>query len=167
LNPASDADLLMLLAPSARAGLLLLLLGAAAWIDCREMRVPNWLTAGGMAAGVALNTFGAQAVGVMPALGGLASGLLLLLPLYALRVLGAGDVKLLAMTGAFLGVPAFFPALLAISIAAGACALLLVLMRRVPSLQYSAFPRAVRMPYAPSVLVGTAAFLAIQQVSLA
>lgn len=156
---ASHADSLLLLATSPRTGVLLVLLALAAWIDCREMRIPNWLTAGGMAAGLAINAFGAQAVG---ALGGLASGLLLLMPLHALRVLGAGDVKLLAMTGAFLGLPELFPALLSIFIVAGACALL-ILVHRTPRADQGVLPRAVRMPYAPSVLVGTAAFLVAKQ----
>lgn len=89
------------------------LLGAAVWHDLRSRRIPNRLVWTGMLAGVALQTalpagaglysapFGALGLGA--ALAGLALGLALLLPMYALGALGAGDVKLLAMTGVFLG----------------------------------------------------------------
>ncbi len=43
------------------------------------------------------------ALGLWKALAGLGLGLLIMLPLYMLRALGAGDVKLMAMVGAFLG----------------------------------------------------------------
>ena len=44
----------------------------------------------------------------------LAAGQTVLLPLYVMRVLGAGDVKLVAMVGAFLGLPETVPALLCV-----------------------------------------------------
>lgn len=84
-------------------GLLLALLGLAAWQDVRHYRIPNLLTFGG--AGLAL-VFSAVLPGgqgwAMSLLGWL-TGLLFLLPLFALRAMGAGDVKLLAMAGAFTG----------------------------------------------------------------
>lgn len=83
---------------------LLLLLLIAAVIDVRTMRIPNWLTFGGAA--LALG-WSAAVTGTDPgwgaALGGLGIGLLLTLPLHVFGGLGAGDVKLMAMTGAFLG----------------------------------------------------------------
>jgi prepilin peptidase CpaA len=45
-------------------------------------------------------------IGPGTALGGMAAGLVLLLPMHLLRVMGAGDVKLMAAVGAFVGFPA-------------------------------------------------------------
>lgn len=93
--------------------LLCALLGAAVWHDVRARRIPNAVVFPGMLAALALHVllpagqglFGAQPGGLGPwqALGGLGLGLALLLPMYALRLMGAGDVKLLAMVGAFVG----------------------------------------------------------------
>lgn len=54
---------------------------------------------------------------------GWVTGLALLLPLYLLRIMGAGDVKLMAMTGAFLGPQATVGALLCVLLAGGVLAL--------------------------------------------
>ncbi len=93
--------------------LLLALLAAAVWHDVRARRIPNAVVFPGALAALALHAllpagaglFGAQpgGLGILSALGGLAIGLAVLLPLYALRLMGAGDVKLLAMVGAFVG----------------------------------------------------------------
>lgn len=90
------------------------LLALAVWNDLRTRRIPNALVFGGALLGLLLNALypaGAGLLALQPfggigllwALAGLATGLLLLLPMYALRALGAGDVKLMAMLGAFLG----------------------------------------------------------------
>jgi prepilin peptidase CpaA len=90
-----------------------LLLALAVWHDLRTRRIPNALVFGGAVVGLLLNSFvpsGAGlfvqpfgGIGFWSALAGLAVGLGLLLPMYALRALGAGDVKLMAMVGAFVG----------------------------------------------------------------
>lgn len=93
--------------------LLLALLGAAVWHDVRARRIPNAIVFPGMLAAFALHAllpagqglFGADpgSLGLLQSLGGWGLGLALLLPMYALRLMGAGDVKLLAMVGAFVG----------------------------------------------------------------
>jgi prepilin peptidase CpaA len=52
-----------------------------------------------------------------------------------MRVLGAGDVKLMGMVGAFLGLPETLPALLCVFLAGGLAALAFVVVHRsVPQL---------------------------------
>jgi prepilin peptidase CpaA len=84
--------------------------------DLRSRRIPNALVASGIALGLFIQTVApeggglfshlAGGLGFVPALLGGLVGLGLFLPLYALRALGAGDVKLLAMVGVWLGAPA-------------------------------------------------------------
>jgi len=73
----------------------------AAVIDGFELKVPNWVTFPFIASGwiYSVAAFGWE--GVYWSLAGTAVGLLLLLPLYAIGGMGAGDVKLLAGVGAW------------------------------------------------------------------
>lgn len=121
-----------------RIAALVMLLAVAATIDARTLRIPNWLTAGGAAIGVVL----AAAVpwqwlgpvwalqGLLWSLGGLAAALAILLPLYALRVMGAGDVKLVAMVGAFVGLQQIVQVVLCIFVAGGLLAVAFALRHR-------------------------------------
>ena len=76
---------------------------AAACFDLRSRRIPNWLTFGSLLMGVALNSWQSGWAGTQAAVVGAALGFGLLLPFYALRAVGAGDVKLLAALGALVG----------------------------------------------------------------
>ena len=75
----------------------------AAIIDGRSLRVPNWLTYHFLVGGLIF----AFARGGSPlffySLAGASVGLLSLLPLYAIGGMGAGDVKLMAGLGAWIG----------------------------------------------------------------
>lgn len=90
-------------------GIQLLILGAvviaAAVVDVRSRRIPNALILAGAAVGVAWQTVYPALVGggIGFALEGMGVGLAIMLPLYLLRAMGAGDVKLMAMVGTFLG----------------------------------------------------------------
>lgn len=75
----------------------------AAWIDGRELRVPNWITFPMVLTGLAYNTFDDGMSGLGFGLLGMVTGLLCLLPLYSVGGMGAGDVKLMAGMGAWLG----------------------------------------------------------------
>jgi prepilin peptidase CpaA len=85
-----------------KLGAFLALLAAAAILDLRDRRLPNALTVGGVAAGVLLD---AALVRGLPsaALVGAALGVGVGFPLFALGAVGAGDAKLFAAVGAFLG----------------------------------------------------------------
>ncbi|MDC8758029.1 A24 family peptidase [Janthinobacterium fluminis] len=117
--------------------LLCALLAAAVWHDLRSRRIPNRLVFPGALAALALHTllpaggglFGAPFGGLGPlaALAGMALGLAALLPMYMLRAMGAGDVKLLAMVGAFLGPHAIVGAALGSVLAGGVLALAVAL----------------------------------------
>lgn len=80
------------------------LLLTAAYYDVRWRRIPNWLTAGGVLCGVALNAvIGPPAGGLKFALLGFAAGFGFYFFLYVLHAMGAGDVKLMAAVGALVG----------------------------------------------------------------
>ncbi|ABB75653.1 prepilin peptidase CpaA [Nitrosospira multiformis ATCC 25196] len=112
-------------------GFLLLLLLAAAWSDIRSRRIPNSLVFPGAIIGVLLHALLPQeagGLGVLGSLAGLGTGLALLLPLYLLRAMGAGDVKLMAMVGAFLGAQETVGALVCVLLAGGVLALAAALL---------------------------------------
>lgn len=118
-------ELLAMLVLDPRTAVLFALLVIASVSDYRSYRIPNWLTFGGAAFALVYKT----TIAVSPpsafllAFGGLFLGFLIMLPPYALGVMGAGDVKLMAMVGAFLGIDETFNAVLFAFIAGGAGAL--------------------------------------------
>ena len=79
------------------------LLMAAVYCDVRRHRIPNTLTLAGLSAGIVLETASGGVHGLGVACVGAAFGLACFFPLYLLRGMGAGDVKLLAALGTFLG----------------------------------------------------------------
>lgn len=103
--------------------ILMSMLFIACWQDFHNYRINNKLILIGALLGVVLNTFLSAETGLIDSTAGLGLGLLLLLPLYLLRFMGAGDVKLLAMTGAFVGSHDIFWVFLYTLIAGGLLAL--------------------------------------------
>ncbi|HXP86382.1 MAG TPA: prepilin peptidase [Bryobacteraceae bacterium] len=85
-----------------RALLVVLTVTAAAY-DWKYRIIPNWLVLAGVIAGLAVNTWMGGLSGLWLALSGAAFALLIYLPLYALRAMGAGDAKLMAAVGALMG----------------------------------------------------------------
>jgi prepilin peptidase CpaA len=75
----------------------------AAVIDGMKLRVPNWLTFHFVIGGLAFAAWSGGSSALLWSLGGAALGLVLLLPLYSIGGMGAGDVKLLAGVGAWMG----------------------------------------------------------------
>ena len=76
---------------------------AAALLDLRWRRIPNWFTLSAFCLGLLVHAVRGEGSGVLVALAGAGLGLLILLPFYAMRAIGAGDVKLLAALGALVG----------------------------------------------------------------
>ena len=83
--------------------LLSAMLAIAAQSDLRHHRIPNAVSLAGLISGLALHGIAGGLPGLLSGLAGAAVGLLCFAPLYLLRGMGAGDVKLLAAVGAFLG----------------------------------------------------------------
>jgi prepilin peptidase CpaA len=98
-------ELLTMLVAEPRTATLFILLSIASVSDYRTYKIPNWLTAGGIIFGLIYNSIVPIAFhqGFASAVQGMLLGFLIMLPFYALKVMGAGDVKLMAMVGALLG----------------------------------------------------------------
>ena len=164
------------------AALLLLFFSAAVITDLRARIIPNALVLTGALTGILLAGLHPEGIGFLRALGGLALGLVIFLPVYFLRAMGAGDVKLMAMTGAFLGYAAVPEAALWVLLMGGALALVFALRRSVArrmvgnlremlfsaaaSVQIRVLPdfsrgpqTAARLPYAVAIALGVTAFL--------
>ena len=174
-----------------RTGIVILLLVIAAVSDYRTRRIPNWLVVSGALYGVIYNTVLPPTPhdNILFPLSGLALGLLLFLPLYLTRAMGAGDVKLLGMVGAFLGPGDTFYAALSTMIVGGALAILFVLARgkalvmyrnlasvfrlsaisvttgSMPNLQIAPQASAGKLPYGVAIAIGTIVYLVLHQLS--
>jgi prepilin peptidase CpaA len=84
------------------SGAALLFASIACWTDVRTRRIPNVLTFGAAGAGLAFHAFFSGS-GPLTALAGWLTGVLFFSPLFLLRGMGAGDLKLLGALGAWLG----------------------------------------------------------------
>jgi prepilin peptidase CpaA len=182
-----DLDLIRICGLGPLAGLLAL----AVWRDLASYRIPNAVVFGGMATALALHALLPQgygflasipgAAGMQFSLSGLAVGLAALLPLYLMRAAGAGDAKLMAMAGAFLGPTDAFGAVVATYLAGMALALLAMTraavlaaaIRNMRLIAYGAFARlagvdgprfdsrthtAAKLPYSLAIAAGTLAW---------
>ncbi len=89
-------------APGAQV-LLIALVFAAAVYDMRSRRIPNWLSVSGALLGLVLNAFLYGLGGLAGAAVSLMVGFGVYFALYALRAMGAGDVKLMGAVGAIVG----------------------------------------------------------------
>ena len=151
--------------------LIMIVLALAVRQDLAQHRISNVLTFGGLAAALVLAFLSHGLEGAMFALAGAALGLACLLPLYLCKGMGAGDVKLMAAAGAFLGPINAFIATLA-TLAVGAVLAIAVVAWRVMELRSAAvaaggpepgFRVALalagkeRFPYAAAIAIGVLA----------
>lgn len=162
------------------------LLLTAVITDLRSRRIPNLLVIAGVVAAFTVHA-AARIAGTDslagPAwwspLAGLGVGLAMLLPLHLMRGCGAGDVKLMAMVGAFVGAQTALAAVLYTLLAGGALSVLFMFGRGV-ALQTLANMRSLlldrtargsaarlaplahttaRLPYGVAISLGTGAAL--------
>jgi prepilin peptidase CpaA len=158
----------------------------AAVIDGIALRVPNWLTFPMILLGWATSFLVFGWTGLWASLAGTAVGLGLLLPLYAIGGMGAGDVKLLGGIGAWIGVQHTWWVFVITVIVGGVLAIVLSAWRGrlrefLPSLAGIASeivlvrdpavlsqlaserkPRAILLPYGIPIAIGCVIYLALQ-----
>ena len=154
-----------------------LAVGAAACVtDARSARIPNRLTCGAIALGLLFHGVAPTGAGVGAACLGLAAGLLVFVPFFALGALGGGDVKLMAALGTWVGWRAAIDIALYGALAGGVMAIVVALdhgyLRRairnlwtllrywwlvgikpLPELTLDA-GQGLRLPYALPIMVG-------------
>ena len=163
--------------------LVCVLLIVAAWIDGKQLRVPNWLTFPMILAGLVFNTWTDGWEGLGSGLLGMVVGLGCLIWLYAIGGMGAGDVKLMAGVGAWLGWETTFYAFCVSTIVGAVMAVLMVLYRRAFARHYANFvmiflewrenmtnpgelsrlaaerkPRMLLLPYGIPICIGSIAY---------
>ncbi len=145
--------------------------------DVRSRRIPNVLTFAAAGAGIVFHSLTAGWGGLQLSVTGWGTGVLLFLPFFLLKGMGAGDVKLLAALGAWLGPMQTVWLALFTSISGGVLALVVASVRgylgtvfrnlgQMLLFWYVAGPRPVpeqtldqskspRLAYAIPILVGT------------
>jgi len=102
--------------------------------DCRSRRISNGLVVTGLIAAFLCALFGICPFGISAAqaAAGAAVGLAVLLPLFALGVMGAADVKVFAVLGAWCGIHALLGLWAVASVLAGLHALWVLAAARPP-----------------------------------
>ena len=156
--------------------LLVSLLAIALFYDVATRRIPNWLVLAGLIVGVACSlAYAGSASGIGNSLLGALTGLVIMLPLYFLHAMGAGDAKLMAAVGAFLGPTQVAGAALLTFVAGGILSLVVAfwsgsLLRVLGNLRLMGFVLASsrasgfklsdiqttgRLPYAIAIAIGT------------
>ena len=107
----------------------LLLCAAASALDVKSSRIPNILTLGGAALGLVAGATTHGLPGLGQAAAGWVVGCGLFLPFFLLGGMGAGDVKLLAALGAWLGPSTTLFVALYAGVAGGVMAVVVSLVR--------------------------------------
>jgi prepilin peptidase CpaA len=157
--------------------LTLVLTATAALLDWRSRRIPNWLTVPSFLLGIILHAVLGGWQGALFAVEGAALALALLLVPVLMRLLGAGDWKLMGAVGAFTGPGMFLFVLLASVLISGVVAIvytvqmhrvketlrnMLVLVRGVAAFGIKPNPRvsldssrSLKLPYGVAVAAAT------------
>ncbi len=102
----------------------------AGFYDWRFRRIPNWLSLSGLVLGLGLNFLFFSWHGFESVFLGVGTALLVYVPLYCLRGMGAGDVKIMAAVGAITGPRDWLIIFLVTALAGGLVSLAVVLYKR-------------------------------------
>jgi len=103
---------------------------AAMVSDVKTRKLPNLLTVTIALLSLGLHTVFYGLGGLTGSILGLLIGFGLLLPFYIFKMVGAGDIKLLAALGAFLGKDLILPGVAAGAILGGVCSAVLILRQK-------------------------------------
>lgn len=131
---------------------------AAAVIDVRSHRIPNRITFPAMLLLVVLHGVFSGWSGVADSALGLVGGLLILLVPHLFGVLGAGDVKLMAVVGAGLGSTSLLTVFLFTSLAGG---VQILIWRGWLVLSRGRCGRGYRICYGPAIAAGAIGAMAL------
>ena len=110
------------------SGLVVMLI-LAVITDLSSRKIPNSLVLFGLIVSLLLQCFVAQGAGGLNWLAGVAVAFACFIPLYLLRGMAAGDVKLMMAVGGFLGYPIIVTAVAYSYLAGGAMAICYVLIK--------------------------------------
>lgn len=165
---------------------LLWMLILAVITDLSARKIPNSIVVFGLIASLICQIVAAQGAGGLNWLAGVAVAFACFIPLYVLRGMAAGDVKLMMAVGGFLGYPLIIKAVVCVYLTGGILAIALVLFKgRFNKLiqnmrmmltdifikttsgvnvadDYVMKNSAGRMPYALAIAIGTAIALYLQ-----
>jgi prepilin peptidase CpaA len=98
--------------------------------DLRYRFIPNWLNLAALTLGIAANILLFHFHGLLLSSLGLGCALLIYVPLYLVRGMGAGDVKLMAAIGSIVGPGNWLGIFLATALLGGLVSLIYVALRR-------------------------------------
>ena len=126
-----------------RASILTPWLGYLCWSDATRRRLPNAWTLGGLLAGLCVQAGFWGWAGFKDGLAAAGICVLFLLIPFLLRAAGAGDLKMLAACGAFVGLRETPFLLMAVSFAGLLVAVPMLLMRKVTAARLKHFFRSV------------------------
>ncbi len=107
-----------------------LIVTAAFVTDIRTMKIPNWLTLTAVVSGILFHTAAEGLQGLAFSAKGLGVGFAVLLLMHVMGAVGAGDVKLFAGIGAWLGALLTLQCLVYSVLCAGMIGILILLWRR-------------------------------------
>ncbi len=110
--------------------LLVLILVIASITDLARHKVYNWLTFPAMGLGLGLNMFYQGFPGLWAGLAGLLVGGIIFFPAFFWGGMGAGDIKLMAVVGAFTGWVFVLNAALYAALAGGVIAIIILIIKR-------------------------------------
>jgi prepilin peptidase CpaA len=135
----------------------LIVLAVATFTDLRNRRIPNWLVLPFLVVGIATSTWLHGWHGLGQSFSGLGLGLLLYGFLFWMGGMGAGDVKLAAAIGAWIGPNQLFFALVVTAMAGGVMVLGWALFGGFLKDMFKGTGDHLKrkMPYAPAIAVGT------------